>query len=288
MGLGYLLPGQEQWNPRGTWAARLPSALSCCAVMLLLADTLWRWPQPAVPGRKRNPAQPGPAALAAAATAPLAFALSPLALLWGRTAVSDALLCGLVAASFCSAGAPMWCPRDAGGPPGSCSAWRCSPRGPSPWCCWASPCWVSAGCRPICADWRGVLRPVRGLALTALVSLPWYGAALRAKGTVLGQFLRLSQPPAVHRRGERPPPALVVLRGPFWWWPSLPVTPLLLLGLVRSVPFHLAAEGRSRFPPEYSLSRFAACWLLAVLLFFTLAATKLPSYWLPATPAAVC
>ena len=35
-----------------------------------------------------------------------------------------------------------------------------------------------------------------------------------------------------------------------------------------------------------SLGRFAACWLLAVLLFFTAAATKLPSYWLPATPAA--
>jgi 4-amino-4-deoxy-L-arabinose transferase-like glycosyltransferase len=38
--------------------------------------------------------------------------------------------------------------------------------------------------------------------------------------------------------------------------------------------------------PALSLQRFAACWLLAVLLFFTLAATKLPSYWLPATPAA--
>jgi len=34
------------------------------------------------------------------------------------------------------------------------------------------------------------------------------------------------------------------------------------------------------------LRSFAACWLLAVLVFFTLAATKLPSYWLPATPAA--
>jgi 4-amino-4-deoxy-L-arabinose transferase-like glycosyltransferase len=39
-------------------------------------------------------------------------------------------------------------------------------------------------------------------------------------------------------------------------------------------------------PAAASLGRFAACWLLAVLLFFTLAATKLPSYWLPATPAA--
>jgi len=42
----------------------------------------------------------------------------------------------------------------------------------------------------------------------------------------------------------------------------------------------------STVAPELSLARFAACWLLAVLLFFTAAATKLPSYWLPATPAA--
>ena len=39
-------------------------------------------------------------------------------------------------------------------------------------------------------------------------------------------------------------------------------------------------------PASASLGRFAACWLLAILLFFTVAATKLPSYWLPATPAA--
>ena len=34
------------------------------------------------------------------------------------------------------------------------------------------------------------------------------------------------------------------------------------------------------------MHQFAGCWLLAVLLLFTTAATKLPSYWLPATPAA--
>ncbi len=60
---------------------------------------------------------------------------------------------------------------------------------------------------------------------------------------------------------------------------SLPATPLLLLGLVRGL------RGAPP-PPALSLQRFAACWLLAVLLFFTTAATKLPSYWLPATPAA--
>jgi 4-amino-4-deoxy-L-arabinose transferase-like glycosyltransferase len=41
-----------------------------------------------------------------------------------------------------------------------------------------------------------------------------------------------------------------------------------------------------RQPPPTTLACFAACWLLAILLFFTIAATKLPSYWLPATPAA--
>jgi hypothetical protein len=47
-----------------------------------------------------------------------------------------------------------------------------------------------------------------------------------------------------------------------------------------------APRPADRRPAAASLGRFAACWLLAVLLFFTLAATKLPSYWLPATPAA--
>jgi hypothetical protein len=62
---------------------------------------------------------------------------------------------------------------------------------------------------------------------------------------------------------------------------SLPFTPLLLAGLAGG----FAGRGAS-LPPAQSLQRYATCWLLAVLLFFTLAATKLPSYWLPATPAA--
>ena len=37
---------------------------------------------------------------------------------------------------------------------------------------------------------------------------------------------------------------------------------------------------------ESSIVNFGSCWLVAVLFFFTFSATKLPSYWLPATPAA--
>ena len=35
-----------------------------------------------------------------------------------------------------------------------------------------------------------------------------------------------------------------------------------------------------------TLSTFSLCWLTSVLIFFSLSATKLPSYWLPAIPAA--
>ena len=31
---------------------------------------------------------------------------------------------------------------------------------------------------------------------------------------------------------------------------------------------------------------FSFCWLMSVLLFFSFSATKLPSYWIPAVPAA--
>ena len=51
MGLGYALPGQSLWNPLGTWASRLPSALSSIGLMLLLAWTLLRRPQPSPQGQ---------------------------------------------------------------------------------------------------------------------------------------------------------------------------------------------------------------------------------------------
>ena len=35
-----------------------------------------------------------------------------------------------------------------------------------------------------------------------------------------------------------------------------------------------------------SLHIYSLCWLISVLLFFSISATKLPSYWLPAIPAA--
>ena len=89
MALGYSLPGADSWDPLGSWAARLPSALATIAMMIGLADTLLRWPQ-------RDDPRPAWTAVATS----LAFALSPLVLVWSRTAVSDALLCSLLGLSL--------------------------------------------------------------------------------------------------------------------------------------------------------------------------------------------
>jgi len=294
MGGLYSLPGQEHWNPLGTWAANGPAALATVLVMLALADTLMQWPQAAPAGTEAR-ARPAFTALGGA----LAFALSPLVLLWGRTAVSDGLFTGLVALSL------LLC-------------WRtyAACRGP-----WWTP-WPVLGLAvltkgPVAVvlvaltlglfgwlqgDWgrlRRRLRPAAGLGLTALVALPWYGMALAQEGRPFWDsffgYHNLQRFTGVVNHHLQP-----------WWFfgpvlvvASLPMTPLLLLGLAQAIgplqgPWSWPWRWRWswRWLPAQpqaaplSLGRFAACWLLAVLLFFTVAATKLPSYWLPATPAA--
>ena len=302
MGVIYALPGQAGWNPLGTWAAALPSALASIGVMLALADTLLRWPQSGL-GRFWGPmagsasaaiasdSRPAPAAAASALVTPvsaaLAFALGPLVLLWGRVPVSDALFSALLA------GALLLC-------------WRryADPR--QPW--W--PAWAVLGLAvltkgPVALlllaftlllfgwlqrDPAGVMRrlqPLRGLLLSLLLALPWYGLALWREGRPFWEsffgYHNLQRFTTVVNHHLQP-----------WWFfvpvlliAALPATPLLLLGLARALgPLRLALwPARPQSPPD-SLARFAACWLLVVLGFFTLAATKLPSYWLPATPAA--
>ena len=341
MGLLYALPGQSRWDPLGTWAASLPSALACIAVMLALADTLLRWPQPppgepapvppqaasaaptvapaagfataglavdppnALPddgigarsGGLRDGLRAGPSSRCAALTAlaaPLAFALSPLVLLWGRIPVSDGLFTSLVALSCLT-------------------FWR---RLADPTQSWLLP-WLLLGLAVLTKGPVAVvlvsltlalftllqhnalqllhrLRPGFGLLLTALVSAPWYALALWRDGqpfwdSFIG-YHNLQRFTLVVNNHLQP-----------WWYflpvmlvAAIPVAPLLLLALVRAIgPLRLRRwrglplpASRCSLPSQLSLGRFAACWLLAILLFFTLAATKLPSYWLPATPAA--
>ncbi len=283
MGLGYLVPGQSLWNPLGSWAASLPSALSSVVVMLALAGTLLRWPQPspAAGAGHGNGVKGAPSPALTAFSAALAFALSPLVLIWSRVAVSDSLFtCTLTLALLLF--------------------WRryADPEGQSWW-----PGWLLLGLAvltkgPVAlllvgltlalfAGWQGqakllirLWRPLAGLGISAAVALPWYGAELLVEGEPFWRsffgYHNLQRFTSVVNHHLQP-----------WWFflpmlvvASLPFTPLLLLGLAQAL-----ARGR-RLTARASLGSFAACWLLVVFGFFTLAATKLPSYWLPATPAA--
>ena len=278
MGLGYSLPANDLWDPLGTWAGRLPSALASVATMLMLGDTLMV--QPA-----EHDSHPRRTAVAAA----LAFALSPLVQLWSRTAVSDALLSGTLALS-------LLC------------QWRCYASGSSRrwWLAWVLLATAVLTKGPVAVilsgmtlalfalmrrDLKGLwqcIKPVRGLALTALISLPWYIAELLVEGQPFWDsffgYHNLQRFTSVVNSHLQP-----------WWFfgvilvvASLPFTPLLLLGLWQSLrPASLKRAFSSiEVPATLSLQSFASCWLVSILLLFTTAATKLPSYWLPATPAA--
>lgn len=278
MGLGYSLPANELWDPLGTWAGRLPSALASVATMLMLGDTLMVHPS-------AEDSHPRRTAVAAA----LAFALSPLVQLWSRTAVSDALLSGTLALS-------LLC------------QWRCYATGHSRrwWLAWVLLATAVLTKGPVAVvlsgmtlalfalmrrDLKGLwrcIKPIRGLAITALISLPWYVAELLVEGQPFWDsffgYHNLQRFTSVVNSHLQP-----------WWFfgvilvvASLPFTPLLLLGLAQTLhPSNLKRAFSSSHPTAtLSLQSFASCWLLSILLLFTTAATKLPSYWLPATPAA--
>ena len=88
MGLFYSLPKNEIWDIYGTLSARLPSALGSLFLMLMIGDTLFCWPQ-------KDDRQ-----FFTPIIASLGFALSPLIIIWSRTAVSDALFTGILGISL--------------------------------------------------------------------------------------------------------------------------------------------------------------------------------------------
>ena len=69
---------------------------------------------------------------------------------------------------------------------------------------------------------------------------------------------------------------------------SLPFSPFLILGLYQYLKSLLGIKYSINDFNKSSISliNFSGSWLISVFILFTFAATKLPSYWLPATPAA--
>jgi 4-amino-4-deoxy-L-arabinose transferase-like glycosyltransferase len=288
MGALYALPGQARWDPLGSWAAALPSALAIVALMLLLADTLWRWPQAplASPGAASSAGAPLPSSSPALATA-LALALSPLVLLWGRIGVSDALFTATLAGALLLFWRSYAAPDGRWWLPWGVLALAVLTKGPVAVLLAVLVLLAFAWCQADAPTLVGRLRPLPGLAVLAGLALPWYALVLLREGQPFWDsffgYHNLQRFTSVVNHHLQP-----------WWFflpvlvvASLPATPLLLLGLGRALTPLDPGRWRPRpRPPQDSLALFAACWLLVVLAFFTLAATKLPSYWLPATPAA--
>lgn len=255
-------------DPLGSLAACLPSALATVAVMIALAITV------------RTDRGAGAAAPLAAG---LTFALSPLVLVWGRVSVSDPLLTACVAIALLG-------------------FWRAyaDPHSRRPWFAWLAlglavlakgpvglllPLLVLLLFAWLQRDAGGLARAIHpgpGLALTLAVALPWYLIVWQREGDAFVQSF------FGYHNLQRFTQVVNHHAGPWWFYlpvlalASLPFLPLLLLGLA------CGARGlRRRIPlrAAESLPRFALSWLVVVMLFFSLSATKLPSYLLPGLPA---
>ena len=274
MAIFYSIPGNASWDNLGSLSARLPSALSSLFLMLMLADTLYCWPQKS---NKR---------IYIALVAALGFALSPLVLIWSRTAVSDSLLCATIGISLLS-------------------FWRKLVSDKKSIC--VTP-WIFLGLAiltkgpvafiivfltlfsflAIQANWKSLItkiKPIRGLLITSFISLPWYFVELYKQGAVFWDsffgYHNLQRYTTVVNNHSEP-----------WWFyiyilvlGSLPFSVFLISGIFETIKELITSFKKSHSLDE-SLGIFALCWLLSIFLFFTISATKLPSYWLPATPAA--
>lgn len=123
------------------------------------------------------------------------------------------------------------------------------------------------------------LRPLTGIAVVALVALPWYIAVgVATDGQWLAGFLgkhnvnRFLQPLEGHRGTIFYHPVVVHIT--FFPW-----SVLLLLTLVTWWR-RLRDDARLR-----ASDLFVGCWAAAYFVFFSLCRTKLPNYVLPAYPA---
>ena len=274
MGFFYSLPKNEIWDSFGTLSARLPSALASLFLMLMIGDTLFCWPQKS----DRQFLTP--------IVASLGFALSPLIIIWSRTAVSDALLTGTLGISLL-----LFWRRMASENNDQCiSAWvflgfAILVKGPVAFVLALLTITSFLCCQK---NWKTLLskiNPKKGFLITTLISVPWYILELLKEGKPFWDnffgyhnFQRYTS--VVNNHSE-----------PFWFFlyimilASLPFTPFLYHGIFKTFKDFLKSSKESCNITE-TLYTYSFCWLTSVLIFFSLSATKLPSYWLPAIPAA--
>ena len=274
MSFFYSLPKNEIWDSLGTLSARLPSALGSLFLMLMIGDTLFCWPQK------------GDRQFLTPIVASLGFALSPLIIIWSRTAVSDALLTGTLGISLL-----LFWRRMASENNDQCfSAWvflgfAILTKGPVAFVLAALTIISFLFCQK---NWRRLLckiNPKKGFFITILISIPWYVLELIKEGkpfwdSFFGYHNFQRYTSVVNNHAE-----------PFWFFlyimliASLPFTPFLCHGIFETFKDFRKSLKKNSIVSE-TLHTYSLCWLTSILIFFSISATKLPSYWLPAIPAA--
>ncbi len=274
MAIFYSIPANENWDKLGSLSARLPSALSTLFLMMMIADTIYC--------STENSKDKMQLSLIAA----LSLALSPLIIIWSRTAVSDSLLCA-------NLGVSLLC------------FWRKLSSDDERICIipWI---FLSIGILtkgPVAfilvfttlfsfflthKNWKKLLlkiNPCKGLFITFFLSCPWYLIQLLQKGDVFwdnffGYHNLKRYTTIVNNHAES------------WWFyfyililASLPFSIFLIHGIINTFK-ELIKNFELRSESLNSIYIFSLCWLISVFLFFSFSATKLPSYWIPAIPAA--
>jgi len=274
MGFFYSLPKNEIWDSFGTLSARLPSALASLFLMLMIGDTLICWPQ-------KSDKQ-----FLTPIVASLAFALSPIIIIWSRTAVSDALLTGTLGISLL-----LFWRRMASESNDKCiSAWvflgfAILTKGPV---AFVLALLTITSFLLSQKNWKTLLckiNPKKGFLITILISVPWYILELLKEGKPFWDYF------FGYHNFQRYTSVVNNHAEPFWFFlyimilASLPFTPFLYHGIFTTLKDFFKSSKESCNVTE-TLYTYSLCWLTSVLIFFSLSATKLPSYWLPAIPAA--
>jgi 4-amino-4-deoxy-L-arabinose transferase-like glycosyltransferase len=123
------------------------------------------------------------------------------------------------------------------------------------------------------------MRPLTGLVTVLAVAGPWYLAVgLKTEGAWLAGFFgkhnldRFLQPLEHHR-------------GPFFYYLIAIVVGFFPWSLFLGPSAAYVRSQTAREPTTRNCYRLLICWLVAYVGFFSLAATKLPSYIVPAYPA---
>ncbi len=274
MAILYSIPANEIWDELGSLSARLPSALSALFLTLMIADTIYCCTE-----NSKDKLQ-------LSLIASFSFLLSPLIIIWSRTAVSDSLLCATLGASLLS----FW-RRISSEDDRICI---------TPWIFLALAILTKGPVALVIIfttlfifflthkNWVKIffkINPIKGLFLTFLISSPWYLIQLSQKGQVFWNsffgyhnFQRYTS--VVNNHSES------------WWFyvfmliiASLPFSVFLIHGLIYTIN-ELITKFQNRSESANNIYIFSLCWLTSIFLFFSISATKLPSYWIPAIPAA--